>query len=99
MPFQDFVINSDNLRAKEILYAIYPSNRGGYGIQAIQKNVNTFENRKPFPASWRGLNDIELQNISGIKTARFCHNAGFLCTTETLEDAILLAKKAVKFDK
>lgn len=99
MPYQDFVINSENPKAKDLLYAIYPSNRGGYGIQAIQKAVNTFENRKPFPEAWGGLKDEDLQKVSGIKTARFCHNARFLCTTETLEDAIELAKKAVEFDK
>lgn len=99
MPYQDFVINSDNPKAKEILYAIYPSNRGGYGIQAIQKAVNTFENRKPFPEEWAGLKDDDLKKVTGINTARFCHNARFLCTTETLEDAIKLAEKAVKFDK
>lgn len=99
MPYQDFIIKSKNPKAIEILYAIYPSNRGGYGIQAIQKAINSFENRKPFPEEWAGLKDRDLQEVSGIDTARFCHNARFLCTTESLDDAIKLAKKAVKFDK
>lgn len=95
MPYQDFVINSENPKAKEILYAIYPSNRGGYGIQAIQKASNTFENRKPFPESWAGLRDVDLQKVTGVTTARFCHNARFLCTVENLEDAIKIAKLAI----
>lgn len=95
MPYQDFVINSLNPKAKGILYALYPSNRGGYGIQAIQKNSNTFENRKPFPEAWAGLRDKELQIVTGVQTARFCHNARFLCTTETLEDAIKIANLAI----
>ncbi len=95
MPYQDFVINSKNPKAKEILYAIYPSNRGGYGIQAIQKASNTFENRKPFPESWAGLRDADLQKVTGVKTARFCHNARFLCTVENLEDAIKIVKLAI----
>ena len=95
MPYQDFVINSLNPKAKGILYAIYPSNRGGYGIQAIQKNSNTFENRKPFPESWAGLRDKELQDVTGVQTARFCHNSRFLCTVEILEDAIKIANIAI----
>ncbi len=99
MPFQEFIINSNNVKAKGILYAIYPSNRGGYAVHAIQKKINTFENRKSFPECWRGLKEVDLQIVSEIKTAKFCHNSGFLCTTETLEDAIKLATKAIQFDK
>lgn len=95
MPYQDFVINSLNPKSKGILYAIYPSNRGGYGIQAIQKSSNSFENRKPFPEKWAGLRDKDLQLVTGVSTARFCHNARFLCTTETLEDAIKIANLAI----
>lgn len=96
MPYQEFIITSENEKAKDILYAIYPSNRGGYGVQAIQKQKGSFENRKPLPEEWAGLKDEELQKVSGVKTARFCHNARFLCTTETLEDAILMAKLAIE---
>lgn len=95
MPYQDFVINSLNPKADNILYAIYPSNRGGYGIQAIQKHSNTFENRKAFPEEWAGLRDKDLQEVTGVTSARFCHNARFLCTVETLEDAIKIAKLAI----
>lgn len=95
MPYQDFVISSNNPKSKNILYAIYPSNRGGYAIQAIQKSINTFENRKPFPENWAGLRDKDLQDVTGVKTARFCHNSRFLCTVETLEDAIKIANLAI----
>ena len=83
------------IKIKDILYAVYPSNRGGYGIQAIQTSSNTFENRKPFPEAWAGLRDKDLQAVTGVQTARFCHNARFLCTTETLEDAIKIANLAI----
>ena len=41
------------------------------------------------------LFENEVINISGIKTAKFVHLSGFLASTETLEDAILLAKQAL----
>ena len=49
-----------------------------------------------FPKEYLGLHDEKLQNITGIKTAKFIHASGFLASTETLEDAILLAKKALE---
>ena len=48
-----------------------------------------------FPKKLFCLHDEELAKISGIKTARFVHLTGFLASTETLEDAILLAKQAI----
>ena len=46
------------------------------------------------PIDWRGKRDEELQKVTGIKTARFCHNAGFICSLEKKEDAIKLAELA-----
>ena len=38
----------------------------------------------------------KLQEVSKIKTAKFCHNACFICTAETKEDAIKMAEIAQK---
>lgn len=38
--------------------------------------------------------DEKLQEVSKIKTAKFCHNACFICTAETKEDAIKMAEIA-----
>ena len=51
--------------------------------------------RKPFPDAWRGLKDEALAEVSGVKTAIFCHKAGFFAVAKTKEDAIKLAEKAV----
>lgn len=94
MPWKEFLILSENPKAKEIHFVIFPSKRGGYNVYAVPKEIGSFENRKSLPSSWRGLRDEKLQQVTGIKTARFCHNAGFICTAETKEDAIQLAIKA-----
>ena len=94
MPWKEFLLSSNNLKAKDINYVIFPSNRGGYTIYAVPVEIGSFENRKSFPKEWRGLIDKKLQDVTDVKTARFCHNAGFICTAETLEDATKLAKKA-----
>ncbi len=78
--------------AKNVDFVIYPSNRGGYAAHTVSSRYKGFIPKVPFKKEWAGLRDQELQKVSGIKTARFCHRALFLVTTDTLEDAL----KAVK---
>lgn len=96
LPFKDFVITSKNALAKDIFFVITPSNRGGYNIHTIPKNKNTHKTRCDFPASWGGLIDEKLQEVSGVKTAIFCHSALFLAVCRTLDDAYLIVKKAIE---
>ena len=94
VPWKDFIVNSEKQKAKDINFVVFPSKRGGYNVYAVPIEIGSFENRKLLPQSWRGKRDEELQQITGVKTARFCHNAGFICSCETMEDAIALAYKA-----
>lgn len=97
MPYQEFVLESDNPKAKDILYAVFKSNRNGYNVRAIPKVLGSFENRKKLPDTWAGLRNKELQDVTGVKTATFCHNAGFICVAENFEDALKLATMAVEY--
>ena len=96
IPYNDAVFSSSNPKAKDIKVVILPSNRGGYCVKPITISKESKELLINFPKEYFGLHDEELQKISGIKTARFIHSTGFLGTAETLEDAILLAKKALE---
>lgn len=96
VPWKETILENESQEAKNILYVITPSNREGYTIMAVPKEVGTFEVRKPFPKSWAGLRDEELVKETGVETATFCHNNKFLCVTKTKEDAIALAKLAIK---
>lgn len=95
IPFMDHLLNSKEPIAKEILFAIFPSNREGYNIRAINVEPGTHQNRLDFPKKWGGKTKEELQNMTNIKTFRFCHTNLFLCSTDTLEDAIKVAKLAI----
>ena len=95
VPWKDFIVNSEKEKAKGINFVVFPSKRGGYCVYAVPIEIGSFENRKSLPQSWRGKRDEELQKVTGVKTARFCHNAGFICSCETLEDAIILARLAL----
>ena len=95
MPWQDFVLSSESDKAKDLWYAIYPSKRGGYALHCVNVKQGSFENRKSLPKEWSGLENEKLQEVTGVKDARFCHIACFLATTDTFDAALELAKLAV----
>ena len=97
MPFKDIVISSELDKAKDILFAITPSNRGGYNIHTIPRDKSTHETRMDLPKEWGGLIDKELQEVSGIPTATFCHKELFLAVVKTKEDAIKMIKKTILY--
>ena len=95
MPWKDIVLSSNNPIAKDILYAVFPSKRGGYNIVATPKESGSFDVKKPFPLLWAGKENEELQKISGVETITFCHKNLFICACETYDDAIKIANIAV----
>lgn len=90
------VLTSDNPKAANLLYAVFPAVDGNWNVQAIPPTIDDMmAQRKPFPEGWRGLRDKELKEASGVETAIFCHTARFFAVAKTKEDAIALAEKAV----
>lgn len=96
MPFMDVLLTSKEEKANHIKYAIMPSNRGGFNIRAINSEMGTHNLRLPFPKEWGGKTKEELVLLTKIPSFRFCHTGLFLCSCETLEDAIKIAKLAIK---
>lgn len=79
----------------EILFVVSPSKeKDQWRINAIQ--LERFVNKKDFPVDWAGLRGVELEEVSGVKDALFCHRKLFLAVAQTKESAVALAKKAVE---
>lgn len=95
-PWQDYVFDSENKKAGDILYVIFPSNRGGYNLQCVPDLPGSFTQRKSLPKEWRGLNGKELQEVTGVQDATFVHPAGFIGGADSLDGAMKLAMLAVK---
>lgn len=93
MPYEQTVLTTES--AADVYFTVYPSNRGGYGIKTIPISQEDHTKRLDFPASWAGLVDEELENVSGIKGLRFCHSTRFLATCDTLETAKLVIEKTL----
>ena len=49
--------------------------------------------RNPLPEEWAGLLEEDLQKVSGIPGAIFCHKGRFISVWKTKEDAFLALEK------
>jgi uncharacterized UPF0160 family protein len=96
VPWQEFIFASNNEKAAEVQFVVFPSNRGGYNWQCVPNALGSFGQRKAVPTEWKGLRGTDLQKVTGVGTANFCHPAGFIGGAETFEDALALAKIAVE---
>ena len=96
VPWQEYIFSSTSPKANEIQFVVFPSNRGGYNWQCVPDGLGSFGQRKSVPEEWKGLRDDDIQKVTGIDTATFCHPAGFIGGAETFADAYALAKKAVE---
>lgn len=80
----------------DVNFVVYPSNRGCYAAHTVPTKYKGFTPKIPFKKEWAGLRDEELQKVSGIKTAHFCHKKLFLATATTKEDALKFIYETIK---
>lgn len=84
-------------RKKEPVFVTHPDqNTGKWVISCVPKDPKTQEYRKKFPFEWRGKKDDELQIITGVQDAVFCHDKGFICMAGSKEGAVALAQLAIE---
>jgi len=77
----------------EVMFVVYPRNDGRWGVRAIPDIGYT--SRRSLPAEWAGKTDQDLQEITGVTDAVFCHRGLFMALAESKEGAIKLAKLAL----
>jgi len=80
----------------QALYMIYPSHSGKWIIQTVPVEPGSFEDRKPLPKEWAGLSGEELQTVTGIEDANFCHNGLFIAGTDSFTSVMNMASLALK---
>lgn len=61
-------------------------------VETVLTELGSFERRIKLPESWAGLRDEELQKVTGVSDATFCHNGRFIATAKSKEGALALAK-------
>ncbi len=76
-------------------FVIMPSG-GHWKLRGIPpNNEDRMRVRLPLPEAWAGLRDEELQKITGIPGAIFCHKGRFISVWETKEDVLKALRKVL----
>lgn len=82
--------------SQDALYVVYPSPAGPWRIQTVPVELGSFEDRKSLPKPWAGLSDKELQEVTGIEDAMFCHNGLFIAGAASFESTMKMAAMALE---
>lgn len=90
-PWKTTVLNL----SQDALFVVYPSETGAWRVQTVPIELGSFEDRKKLPAPWAGLSDKDLQNITGLDDAMFCHNGLFIAGCASFENTLKMAKMAL----
>ena len=94
LPWTEYLLKMEN--AANILFVISPALRGGWNWQCVPGSEGRFSCRKAVPNEWKGASSEELQKLTGVDDATFCHPAGFIGGAKTKEGAVKLAKLAAE---
>lgn len=92
MPYRSAL---DKAEADHILFLVVP--RGDdWTLGGIKLSNETFDQRADLPTSWAGLTDAALEEASGVKGAKFCHNGRFIAVASSRDAIMEMAAIAVK---
>jgi uncharacterized UPF0160 family protein len=80
--------------APDALFVIYPK-RQGFGLEAVPRELGSFENRRDLPAAWGGLEGADLVAVTGVEDALFCHAKRFLAVARSRAGIERLAQLAL----
>ncbi len=77
----------------EVMFIVYHRDDARWGVEVVQDTGLVA--RKSLPSAWGGKRDAELQEITGVSDAVFCHRGLFMAVAKTKEGAMALAKIAL----
>ncbi len=84
------------MQYEDVMTIVYPSSAEGgedrWKVGTIPTPENFFTHKVQFPESWGGLRDEELEKVSGIPGAKFCHKGLWRFVADSKEGAIAAAK-------
>lgn len=83
-------------KAKSIKFYIMPMDDGNWASRALSVKEGSFECKAYFPHDWAGLSGEELETVSGVKGAVFCHKANFMIVARTKEAIVQMVELALK---
>ena len=91
VPWEDAVFD---LGLAQALYVIRPAG-DAWTCSAVPPERGSFAQRLPLPATWGGLRDQALAELTGVADATLCHPARFVCGARSRDGMVALARLAV----
>jgi uncharacterized UPF0160 family protein len=91
LPWKDYVISNTSYK----FVIKHDSITKRWNINAVPLIVDSFDTRDSFPKNWSGLRGEELERVSGVNGAIFCHRGLFFAVAKTKENAIELVERAL----
>lgn len=81
----------------EPIFVVYPpkDSYATWSLVAVDVDDFSYESRKKLPESWAGKMDEELEKVTGVPGAVFCHNKRFIAVAKTKEAILKLAEIAL----
>lgn len=81
---------------EELEYIVFPDAANNtWQVYALPTPENHFVQKRPFPENWAGLTGEQLQKVTGVSDAIFCHTKRFLTVAESREGARRLLEFAL----
>ncbi len=89
-PWEEF---SDDYQ--DVYFVVSPASNC-WKAKGVKVSNTAFDIKKSYPKEWAGKTNEELQQISGISDAVFCHPSLFTAGAKSKDGAIAMAKKALE---
>lgn len=90
-PYEDIIVSYT-----EPLFVVHKCSDGPWSAETVRLTPRQFGSKILFPEEWAGKRDGELQKITGVSDAVFCHNKRFTAIAKSKEGAMNLAKLALR---
>lgn len=91
--WQGPVIAANTASETGIDFVVYPDPKGQWMIQCVPPTEGSFDKRVPLPENWAAKRDGELQALTGVADAIFCHPGRFIAGAATREGVLAMAKQ------
>ena len=92
MPFRSAVVRAG---ADHLLFVVHPRD-SDWTLTGIRKADEGFAQRADLPAAWAGLTDAALEEASGVRGAKFCHNGRCIAVASSRDAILRMAAIAVE---
>lgn len=94
VPWKETVLEAPGY--EQVLYVVSPDTQAKWHVNTVPDYPGSFNNRKPLPLAWAGLDAEELDDVVGIVGCVFCHRGRFVAGHKSKDGAMEMARLALR---